>query len=203
MTLGILTAAASAVFATMGNTGSFAPQPRNLSLSMQPGLSSPSGEAALQNPLAFSPEKQNQKETADEWNSYTLNKGETLSQLGERTELGRQTAMELARASADIFPARKMRAGHTLRVRSGEDGQPQAVHYQIDQGRYLAWEADGNGGFGAEVADYPRTVQVREAFGRIRTSLFQAGRRAGLSDKTIMELARIYSWDIDLAHDIR
>ncbi|MEF8792905.1 M23 family metallopeptidase [Thiohalorhabdus sp.] len=132
-----------------------------------------------------------------------MNKGETLSQLGQRTDLGRETAMALARASAGIFPARKMRAGHTLRVQFGNEGNSEAVHYQIDQQRYLAWHRDGKGGFGAEVMDYPRTVHVREAFGRIRTSLFEAGRRAGLSDKIIMELARIYGWDIDLAHDIR
>jgi len=205
LSLGLLTAVASAAFANLGgDSGEFTPTTQRLSLSPKLGLS-PGGHADLPNPLAFArPEEEAQRAANDgDWTAYTVQPGETLSQLGERTGLGSTTAMALARACADTYPARKMRAGHTLRVRAGDNGRPVAVRYGIDDRRYLAWQADGDGGFTARIETYPRTVQVREAYARIDTSLFEAGSKAGLSDKTIMELARIFGWDIDFAHDIR
>lgn len=46
-------------------------------------------------------------------------------------------------------------------------------------------------------------VKVASASGIIKRSLFLAGQEAGLSEKTIMELANIFGWDIDFALDIR
>ena len=45
----------------------------------------------------------------------------------------------------------------------------------------------------------------RRAFaqGQIDSSLFLAGQAAGLPDKTIMEMAEIFGWDVDFALDIR
>ena len=37
----------------------------------------------------------------------------------------------------------------------------------------------------------------------IRTSLFEDGADAGLSDPTILELAHIFGWDIDFVLDLR
>ncbi|HKJ77578.1 MAG TPA: peptidoglycan DD-metalloendopeptidase family protein, partial [Gammaproteobacteria bacterium] len=45
--------------------------------------------------------------------------------------------------------------------------------------------------------------RTAHATGTIETSLFEAGREAGLSDRTIMELAYIFGWDVDFALDIR
>ena len=205
LSLGLLTAVASAAFAGLGGGSAFAPATQHMSLSVQPGLGT-GGHADLPNPLAFSRPGETSPEASDAgspWHSYTVNPGETLSQLGERTGLGSSTAMAMARACADTYPARKMRAGHTLRIRPGDGEAPAAVRYEIDDRRYLAWQPDGDGGFTASIRQYPRTIEVREAFGRIDSSLFGAGNQAGLSDKTIMELARIFGWDIDFAHDLR
>ncbi len=39
--------------------------------------------------------------------------------------------------------------------------------------------------------------------GEIRDSLFLAGERAGLDDRTIMNLADIFAWEVDFHHDLR
>ncbi len=51
------------------------------------------------------------------------------------------------------------------------------------------------------VRDFETRTQV--ASSTIENSLFLAGRRTGLSDALIMELANMFGWDIDFALDIR
>ena len=51
------------------------------------------------------------------------------------------------------------------------------------------------------VRDFETRTQV--ASSTIENSLFLAGKRAGLSDALIMELANVFGWDIDFALDIR
>jgi murein DD-endopeptidase MepM/ murein hydrolase activator NlpD len=46
-------------------------------------------------------------------------------------------------------------------------------------------------------------TETREAEGRIESSLFLAGKAAGLSDNMVMKLAAIFGWDIDFVLDIR
>jgi murein DD-endopeptidase MepM/ murein hydrolase activator NlpD len=210
LSLGVLTAVASAAFAGLGGGPELSSRTQQLSLSLQPVLQtglSAGGHADLPNPLAFTRPDQQTPTEADSaepsWTEYTVKPGETLSQLGERIGLGSSTGIALARACADTYPARKIRAGHAVRVRQADRGSPASVRYEIDDRRYLAWRPDGEGGFKASIETYPRTVQVQEAFGRIETSLFEAGTEAGLSDKITMELARIFGWDIDFAHDLR
>ncbi len=204
--LGVLTALASAAFAGFQDDSDLTLRVRQMSLA--PGGAA-EGHARLPNPLAFTQAGTAEPAPADSpapeepWRSYTLEAGETLSQLGKRAGLSAGTALALARSSADVYPARRLRSGHTFRIRPGENGRPAEVRYQIDDHRFLRWQPREGGGFHAEIRDYPRTVQVRQAYGRIETSLFEAGAEAGLSERTTMELARIFGWDIDFAHDLR
>jgi murein DD-endopeptidase MepM/ murein hydrolase activator NlpD len=140
---------------------------------------------------------------SDAWRVAKLQRGETLSRFGERTALGVDTARAMARAIGDVYSPRKLRSGHSLRFIQGPEGGLQEARYHIDQERFLAWKRDGDGSLDAEIREYPGTTRVREAYGRIESSLFRAGERAGLSNKLIMELAGIFRWDIDFARGLR
>ena len=52
---------------------------------------------------------------------------------------------------------------------------------------------------------YNEKIKFRQAyaFGRITSSLFEAGLRANLSEKLMMELSDIFSWDIDFSLDLQ
>ncbi|HBF08406.1 MAG TPA: peptidase M23 [Gammaproteobacteria bacterium] len=58
-------------------------------------------------------------------------------------------------------------------------------------------------GFACELAD--KATETEEMFktGTINNSLFADASKAGLSDRTIMELAQLFQWEIDFALDIR
>jgi murein DD-endopeptidase MepM/ murein hydrolase activator NlpD len=76
------------------------------------------------------------------------------------------------------------------------------LEYNLDQHRYLRWTR-AEEGFRAELKERPRTHQTKTAYGQIQSNLFAAGERAGLSRKLVMEMAKIFGWDIDFAHDLR
>jgi murein DD-endopeptidase MepM/ murein hydrolase activator NlpD len=60
------------------------------------------------------------------------------------------------------------------------------------------------GGFAVNYIENPLEVEVTGTRARIDSSLFVAGREAGMSAETVMTLANeIFGWDIDFANDIR
>jgi len=59
-------------------------------------------------------------------------------------------------------------------------------------------------GYAVDYIDNPLEIETGATRARIESSLFNAGREAGLSSETIMVLANeIFGWDIDFALDIR
>ncbi len=61
----------------------------------------------------------------------------------------------------------------------------------------------GADGYSAEFLANPVERRPAQAHATIRTSLFEAGADAGLSDALIMNLAGVFAWDIDFALEIR
>jgi murein DD-endopeptidase MepM/ murein hydrolase activator NlpD len=61
---------------------------------------------------------------------------------------------------------------------------------------------DGDG-MSAAVEDRAPKIRISEITGIIESSLFESARRAGLSDRLILDLAQIFAWDIDFALEIR
>ena len=61
----------------------------------------------------------------------------------------------------------------------------------------------GESGFSATIVERPIEIRKRMAYGSIETSLYESGAEAELSDKTIMNLAGIFAWDVDFVLDIR
>ena len=55
---------------------------------------------------------------------------------------------------------------------------------------------------GVETGLGPVEIRKRFAYGVIESSLFESAAQAGLSDKTIMNVAGIFAWDIDFILDI-
>ena len=58
-------------------------------------------------------------------------------------------------------------------------------------------------GFSTDVIENPLEKEIRTATGTITSSLFQAAGSAGIAEKTAMEIAEIFAWDIDFVLDIQ
>tara|TARA_B100001250_G_scaffold328246_1_gene292698 strand:+ start:1932 stop:3323 length:1392 start_codon:yes stop_codon:yes gene_type:complete len=60
-----------------------------------------------------------------------------------------------------------------------------------------------NIGFESEILEREIEIRKNYAYGIIESSLFEAGKDAGISDTVIMNMAGIFQWDIDFIQDVR
>jgi murein DD-endopeptidase MepM/ murein hydrolase activator NlpD len=133
---------------------------------------------------------------------FIVRRNDTLERIFRQLEL---SVSDLG-AVLDLPEARQ----NLVRIRPGDkltvvhhDGLLHALNRRISETEILSVQR-GDDGFAAHVIETPIEIKPAYAFGTIDTSLFVAGRAAGVSPETILRLANdIFGWDIDFALDIR
>ena len=141
-------------------------------------------------------------ETSKQWQEFTVKSGDNLSKLFKRAGLTSQQLDEVMKSGHAAKKLTKIFPKDIIRVLTDEQGELQALRYEIDPETYLMVERE----YGALVSqEYKHTIETRVAHaeGKIDSSLFLAANEAGISENIIMELAGIFGWDIDFALDIR
>jgi murein DD-endopeptidase MepM/ murein hydrolase activator NlpD len=95
-----------------------------------------------------------------------------------------------------------LRPGDEIAFDLDDDGTFRALRSEFDDEHWLFVER-GDDGLASRLE--PRDIEVRlaEVEAEITSSLFNAGKNAGLTDNMILRLAGIFGWDIDFALDIR
>ncbi len=132
----------------------------------------------------------------------TIKSGDTLSGIFDRVGLSQQELHRLLQEKEAREKLRAIRPGKKLSFELGEANRLQRLSYLIDPTQTFEVRREGDG-FRAITIQHPLEQRIRFASGVINSSLFIAAQRAGLSDKTTMEMADIFGWDIDFALDIR
>ncbi len=131
---------------------------------------------------------------------YTIQPGDSASLIFDKYEIHHAllelNAIPLAKkVLANIHP------GKTLSMKLGWNGL-QELRYPLSETRQLKIIRSGDH-FTATTVEKPVEVRRLSASGTIKSSLFLAGKRAGISDSLIMQLVDIFAYDIDFALDIR
>ncbi len=132
----------------------------------------------------------------------TIRSGDTLSGIFDRVGLSQQELHRLLQQKEARERLRSIRPGKKLSFELGEENRLQRLSYLIDPTQTFEVRRDGDS-FRTATIQHPLERRTRFASGVIDSSLFLAAQRAGLSDKTTMEMADIFGWDIDFALDIR
>lgn len=108
--------------------------------------------------------------------------------------------MAMQAAAKKVHPLKYIQAGHTFTRR--DINAVTHVYYEIDAGQKLhlshtkqGWQATLD-----ETVTSHRQVYVEAT---ISDSLFAAASKAGLDDRTTMNLVDVFAWDIDFARDLR
>lgn len=128
--------------------------------------------------------------------------GDSLAALFKRNDLSASDLHRIMQLGDNVTRLRKLRPGDIIQVRVDDDGSVQHLIANPDANTRLELSRNGDA-FQLVESDLPIQRRVRVASNTIRTSLYQAGYDAGLSDALIMNLANIFGWDIDFALDIR
>ena len=132
----------------------------------------------------------------------TVKRGDSLYLIFKRLGLP-QGDLALMTASK---PLRKKLAriapGQEIEFYTDTESRLTRLVHRSDLLRSLHVTRDGDTFAFEEIVETP-DVSVATATGVIDSSLFEAGQRAGLSDKIIMQMTEIFAWDVDFALDIR
>lgn len=129
--------------------------------------------------------------------------GDSLARIFDRVGLTAADVHAVVNASRETRRLNALQPGQQLSFTRGTDGNLVRLEYAISDDETLAVRRDGDT-YVSELIAHPLERRVRFAEGVVTTSLFDAGKAAGLSDGTIVYLANeIFGYDIDFVLDIR
>ena len=136
------------------------------------------------------------------WNSVTVRPGQTLDAIFREQGFSVALLHDILALNGDTKGLTRIRPGDVFDFRADDAGQLTHMRFELDESSYLLLRhADGD--LSAEKLPRDIVTEVAETEGVIDSSLFVAGKRAGLTDAMVMKLANIFVWDIDFVLDIR
>ncbi len=131
----------------------------------------------------------------------TVQRNDTLDRIFRSVGIDNATLVEL-RTLPDVRKALDILRPGDIITLTHVDGALLSLNRRISDTLTLS-VSRGDGGFAVDFIENPLEVEVAGARASIETSLFDAGRAAGMSATTVMVLANeIFGWDIDFANDI-
>lgn len=142
--------------------------------------------------------------------TLTVKKGDTLMPLLIGAGLPRAQAHGAITALAKHFKPKKIRPGHkiTLKLKTGDDDADTkpifaALLFQPDFYNTITVSLNEKGGFDAGKQKTIVQRRLYRAEGKITSSLYLSAVKAGVSPSILMEMIRLYSWDVDFQRSMR
>ncbi|HKW79829.1 MAG TPA: peptidoglycan DD-metalloendopeptidase family protein [Casimicrobiaceae bacterium] len=136
------------------------------------------------------------------WREARIERGDTLGSVLARLAVNDPAAQQFLRSAAGARPLYQLTPGKSVRVETSDDGRLMSLRYLAQGGAMLAVERNGDG-FVAAGAPPAYAVHTELRAGQISSSLFGAADEVGLPDAVTMQLAQVFSGDIDFYHDLR
>lgn len=128
--------------------------------------------------------------------------GDSLALILDRLGVSPRQVYDLVSVGEETDPLKRLHPGDILNVNVDENGELKQLRYELDHERTLDVR-NSLGGFDALIIYHDLEQRVKTSTGVIQSSLFAAGKQAGLSTNLTMALASIFGWDIDFVLDIR
>jgi len=138
----------------------------------------------------------------DLWEPVTVRAGQSLDSLFRQQGFSANTLHRIMTFNEETKQLKNIRPGDVFEFQRHADGSFKSMRYTVDEDRYLVIEYDGQQVV-ANSQSRDMLAEVTETSGTITSSLFLAGKHAGLSDAMVMKLANLFGWDIDFVLDIR
>jgi murein DD-endopeptidase MepM/ murein hydrolase activator NlpD len=134
--------------------------------------------------------------------------GDTLMEMLTNAGVQRQEAHEAIVALRDVFSPRKLRPGHEIQLdlmAETPDAEPRllALNLQPDVERYVRVTRSESDGFIAESINRALKETTVLVAGRIENNLSADASAAGVPNAVLINLIRIFSFDVDFQRDIQ
>jgi len=130
-----------------------------------------------------------------------VERGDTLESLFRRNGLSLGDLADLVALPEVGHGLKLLKPGDRLEI-SHRGDEVLSLRRELDDVRVLSI-ARNSLGFEASMLERQIDLRPTGAHGVVRSSLFEAGVDAGMSDKLTMDLAGIFEWDIDFIQDVR
>jgi murein DD-endopeptidase MepM/ murein hydrolase activator NlpD len=131
----------------------------------------------------------------------TVGRGDSLDRLFRKNNLSSADLAMIMQQDLARKHLRLIKPGDEILVWQQND-QVSVLQREIDFSKSLKVSRIADR-YDAGVIEHKILSQQKEARGRIKNSLFLSASDAGVSERTIMNLAGIFAWDIDFVLDIR
>lgn len=136
------------------------------------------------------------------WREERVQRGDTIGSILARLAVDDPSAMQFLRSAEHARALRQLRPGKSVRAEVDDNGGLLALRYVTAAGEHFTVERDGSG-FRANLAAPVTEARLAMRSAEIRSSLFGASDAVGLPDAVTMQLAEIFSGDIDFLKDLR
>ncbi len=135
------------------------------------------------------------------WIEHPIKSGESLSAIFKQYNLTPALLHRIVNSSKTAANLAKIRPGQTVHFGISQDQQLQQLTLERDRISSLHISLSDT-----DISSKEQTRDLEKknkaTTGIINSSLFVDGQAAGLSDKLIMQLAKVFGWDIDFALDV-
>jgi murein DD-endopeptidase MepM/ murein hydrolase activator NlpD len=131
-----------------------------------------------------------------------IQRGDTVAALLSRLDVDDPEAVGFLRSSKEVRALTQLRPGRSVHAETDAHGQMLSLTYLTPGGTLFSVQ---RGETGFEVTEQPAQLDTEPlmASGEIRSSLFAATDAAGLSDSIAIQIAEIFSSQIDFHRDLR
>lgn len=141
-------------------------------------------------------------ELARFWREERIQRGDTVAAVLARLNVNDPAAVAYLLQAKDVRSLYQLIPGRSIRVVTTEDGGLESLSYVNTDGRRLHVKRSELG-FSASEEVPPTEQWVMQSSGEIETSLFAATDVAGVPEMVAVQLAEIFSSDIDFHRDLR
>jgi len=135
------------------------------------------------------------------WREERIQRGDTIASLLARLQVDDPAAIRSLRGTQEAKAFYQLVPGRTIRAKTTTDGKLIALRYLNGNNLFSAERGEA----GYAISEQPAHLEQRTLMtsGEIRSSLFAATDAANLSDAVAIQIADIFSTDIDFHKDLR
>jgi len=136
------------------------------------------------------------------WKKTKIRSGDSMARVFKRLGFKPRDLHAIISLGKNTAILKKIKPGKILEYSTQSNGDLVAIRYEIDQLNTLV-VIKTNDTWKDSIETKELEIRLTNSRGSIESSLFIAGKNAGLTDAMVMRLAGIFGWDIDFILDIR